>query len=337
MLRRFISGCAGVRLTDEERQFFAHARPCGLIVFDRNCRSKDQLRSLIDDFKDAVGDDRLLVLVDQEGGRVQRMKPPEWRALPAGPRYGALYLENAADGLEAARLIGHLVASELAEMGINVNCVPMLDLPVEGTHAIIADRAYGVTPDVVASLGMAVAEGHLAGGVCPVIKHLPGHGRAKADSHLALPRVDASLDELERTDFEPFRRLNKLPAGMTGHVVFSAIDGDTPVSTSPRAIESVIRQSIGFDGLLMSDDLSMGALVGLLGERARAVILAGSDIALHCNGKIDEMRRVAENSPVLDGRAEERFNAAWRATQSPKPVDQAAAEAALNRLMGAVS
>jgi beta-N-acetylhexosaminidase len=267
------------------------------------------------------------VLVDQEGGRVQRLGPPHWPSYPAGAIYGALYDRDADLGLAAARLGARLVASDLYPLGIDVDCLPLADVPTPGADPVIGDRAYGDTPDKVAALAGAVAAGLREGGVLPVLKHLPGHGRAAADSHERLPVVQASRAELDRTDFAAFRPLASLPMGMTAHVVFTAFDPTTPATTSATMVGEVIRDLIGFTGLLMSDDVSMGALSGSIAERTRAALAAGCDIVLHCNGRLDEMQAVAGAAPVLTGQAARRAEAALSGRTAPQPMDIAEARA----------
>lgn len=337
MQRAFITGVSGETLTDEERRFVREARPAGLILFARNCRAAEQIRALVADFKAAGGDDQVLVLIDQEGGRVQRLKPPVARRLPPARAFATMHAADPEAAARAAFAVSRLVASELTGLGINTNCAPVLDVPCEGAHDIIGDRAYGRDPGTVITLGRAVADGLLAGGVLPVIKHVPGHGRAGADSHLALPVVDTATGELERTDFVPFRTLADLPAAMTAHVVFSAIDAGAPASVSRIVTQRIIREAIGFDGLLMSDDLSMKALTGTFRSRAEAVIAAGSDLALHCNGNLSEMREVVEGVPVLAGRVLARLERARAALQASATLDMAEAEAALDLALATVA
>lgn len=323
--KAFISGCEGKTLSDAERRLFAATRPCGLILFARNCDTPAQLRALIAAFKDAVASDEVLVLIDQEGGRVQRLKPPHWRNMPPARCYGRLY-ETDPDMAERAAFAGaRLTAQELYELGITVNTMPVLDVPQQGAHEIIGDRAYDTDPDIVIALGRAVMAGCLAGGVLPVIKHVPGHGRAKADSHLALPRIDVPADELETVDFRPFHALRHAPLAMTAHVLLPAFDDRRPASTSPVIMAEVIRDRIGLTGLVMSDDLGMKALGGPFAARARDVIAAGCDVALHCSGRIDEMAEVADAVPALDGLAAERFTRARASLHEPKPFDVAEA------------
>ena len=317
----FISGCAGTSLSDDERAFFAETRPCGLILFARNCQSVSQLRTITEDFRDAVESDAALVLIDQEGGRVQRLRPPQWRQMPPARVYGDLYLHDPEGARAAAFAGGRLIAAELREAGITVNCTPVLDVPEAGSHDIIGDRAFSFDPGVVSNLGRAVVEGTLAGGVLPVIKHIPGHGRAMADSHLSLPRIDASAEELIEVDFRPFMALCHAPLAMTAHVLLTAFDEERPASTSPVIMGEVIRELIGLTGLVMSDDIGMQALGGRFAERAAAVIDAGCDVALHCSGELAEMREVASAVPPLEGESAERFARAIAELGEPQPFD----------------
>jgi len=325
-LNAFISGCAGLALTDSERDFFARTRPCGLILFARNCKDPDQVSALVASFREAVGSDEVLVLIDQEGGRVQRLRKPYWREMPPARRYGLAYERDPERAKLAAFAGARLIAAELYDLGINVNCTPVLDVPEPGAHEIIGDRAFSTDPDVVIALGRAVIEGTLAGGVLPVIKHVPGHGRAHADSHLDLPRIDAPREVLEITDFRPFQALNEAPLAMTAHVVLEAFDDLRPATISPGIMGEVIRNLIGLKGLVMSDDLGMKALRGSFAERARAVIDAGCDVALHCGGDFAEMQQVASAVPPLQGEALARFERARGFFRPPEPFD---AEAAL--------
>ena len=311
-------------LTAEERAFLRDARPWGLILFQRNIQDKNQVIDLV---REAIGElsGDAPVLIDQEGGRVQRLGPPHWPAYPAGAAYGRIYDDDAHAGLVAARLGARLIAADLVELGVNVDCLPLADVPVPGADRVIGDRAYGETPDKVAAIAAAIAEGLADGGVLPVLKHIPGHGRANADSHEKLPVVHASRATLEASDFAAFRPLKRLPLAMTAHVVFTAIDPVHPATTSATMIGQVIRSFIGFDGLLMSDDISMGALSGSLAERTRSAIGAGCDVVLHCNGKLDEMRAVATEAPELTGEAARRAAAALAVRKSPSGIDLAAA------------
>jgi len=273
------------------------------------------------------------VLVDQEGGRVQRLGPPHWPAYPPGARYGELYDREPTTGLAAARLAGHLIASDLRQLGIDVDCLPLADVPVAGSDAVIGDRAYGTEPGKVAAIAGAIAQGLQMGGVLPVLKHLPGHGRAKADSHHTLPVVDTDRTTLEKTDFAAFKPLGSLPLGMTAHVVFSAIDAVAPATSSGTIVSQVIRGFIGFRGLLMSDDISMGALKGTLAERSRAAIAAGCNVVLHCNGDLAEMSAVAGSVPTLAGEAAARAKAALAQRTAPEEFDVEAAREVFTRMV----
>lgn len=324
-----ITGLAGERLAAEEAQFLRSARPLGIILFSRNCGDADQIRALVHEARAAIGAEDVLVLIDQEGGRVQRLRPPLGRTLPPAAAYAQLHDTDPEVALVAAAATARLVADDLTRLGINTNCAPVLDIPVPGAHDIIGDRAYGAAAETVVALGSAVADGLMAGGVLPVMKHIPGHGRANKDSHLDLPVVDTPRGRLEETDFVPFQRLADLPAAMTAHVVFSDIDPDRPASTSRAVVGEIIRGWIGFDGLLMSDDLGMKALKGGMRSRAEAVISAGSDVALHCSGDLAEMEDAAEGVPELQGRALARAQAALAIVGQAEPFDFEAAEAVL--------
>lgn len=331
--RAFICGFSGPTITPDEAAFLRDADPFGAILFRRNVETPEQVRALTASFRDILGRDAP-VLVDQEGGRVQRLGPPHWPVYPPGAAYARLYGAEPEQGLAAARLGGRLIAEDLRAVGIDVDCVPVADLPVADADAVIGDRAFGTTPAQVAALAGALAQGLMAAGVLPVLKHLPGHGRATADSHLRLPVVDTDRATLEKTDFAAFRPLKDLPFGMTAHVVFSAFDPVAPATTSAIMIEEVIRGTIGFDGALMSDDVSMGALSGSLGERSQAALAAGCDLVLHCNGRMDEMMAVAASTPVLSGRALARTQRALALRGAVQPVDVAAARAQFAALMG---
>ncbi|WP_347265070.1 beta-N-acetylhexosaminidase [Nitrobacter sp.] len=335
--RAFIMGASGLSLTTEEREFLRAERPWGFILFKRNVDNPLQVARLVQEFREAVGDSDAPVLIDQEGGRVQRLGPPHWPVYPAGATFGALYDRDQAAGLKAARLSAQLIAADLADLGITVDCLPLADVPVPGADAVIGDRAYGTDPHKVAVIARAVAEGLEQGGVLPVLKHIPGHGRATADTHHRLPVVDTLKDELEAGDFTAFRLLSDLPMAMTAHVVFSAIDATQPATTSATIIEQVIRGSIGFQGLLMSDDVSMNALSGSIAQRTRAIVAAGCDMVLHCNGRLDEMRQVAGETPELSGAELDRAEQALAARKPPQPFDREAAWAELDALIGAAS
>ena len=332
MASAFITGIEGLSLSGNERAFLRDADPWGFILFRRNVGTPAQVRDLVAALRESVGRNAP-VLVDQEGGRVQRLAPPHWPSYPPGAFYGAVYDRDRAEGLAAAKLGARLIASDLSALGIDVDCLPLADVPVSEADPVIGNRAYGTTPAKVAAIGAAVAEGLLEGGVLPVLKHIPGHGRATADSHHRLPVVEVDRATLESSDFAAFRPLAKLPLGMTAHVVFSAIDPVAPATTSGTMVREVIRQHIGFDGLLMSDDVSMNALSGTLAERSRAALRAGCDVVLHCNGKLDEMQAVAQESPPLAGDAARRADAALAARRKPTEFDVAAAREEFAALM----
>jgi beta-N-acetylhexosaminidase len=331
-MRAFITGLAGPGLTDEERAFLREAQPWGLILFRRNVGGPEALRRLVDDVRAVLGREAP-ALIDQEGGRVQRLGPPDWPIYPPGAAYGVLYDQNRENGLAAARLGARLIATDLAPLGIDVDCMPIADVPVAGANPVVGDRAYGSEPTKVAAIAGAVAQGLAEGGVLPVLKHIPGHGRASADSHERLPVVNADRSALEATDFAAFRSLAALPLAMTAHVVFTAIDPIAPATISATIVREVIRDSIGFQGLLMSDDISMGALSGSIGERTRAAIVAGCDVVLHCNGEMAEMLAVAAEAPRLAGKAAERAAAALSMRRRPAPIDLAAGRAEFLKLM----
>ena len=321
--RAVILGCSGTALTAEETAFFRDLRPWGFILFKRNIGTPDEVRALTDALRGTLGRADAPILIDQEGGRVQRMGPPHWPKYPAAGRFDP----HADEAAEIARLGARLMAHDLREVGINVDCAPMLDVPVAGSDNIIGDRAYGDTPERVIALGRAVAEGLMAGGVLPVIKHIPGHGRATCDSHLDLPVVEADRASLAESDFRPFRALADLPLAMSAHVVFTALDPERPATLSERVIREIVRGEIGFDGLLMTDDLSMHALQGPFRERADAAYRAGIDVVLHCNGRMDEMRAVADAAVDLDGAGARRAEAALARLAAPDALDLAEARA----------
>ena len=331
--RAFITGVSGTDLSAAEREFIRAERPWGFILFKRNIESPGQVSLLVTELREAIGEPDAPVLIDQEGGRVQRFGPPHWPSYPAGAVFGALYDIDSVLGLTAARLSARLMAADLTEAGVTVDCLPLADVPVAGADAVIGNRAYGTEPHKVAAIARAVTEGLEQGGILPVLKHIPGHGRATADTHFRLPEVDTPRAELERTDFAAFQPLADLPMAMTAHVVFSALDPAHPATTSATIIEQVIRGVIGFQGLLMSDDVSMNALAGSIAERTRAIIAAGCDMVLHCNGKLDEMREVARETPELSGRALDRARRALAARKSPLPFDRLAARAELDALI----
>ncbi|MBV8701386.1 MAG: beta-N-acetylhexosaminidase [Bradyrhizobium sp.] len=331
--RAFITGISGPRLEVAERDFIAAHRPWGFILFRRNVEDPAQVRSLIAQLRDAVGDADAPVLIDQEGGRVQRLRPPHWPLYPSGATFGQLYALDPALGMAAAKLSARLIADDLGKIGVSVDCLPLADVPVPGADDVIGDRAYGTDAVTVAAIARAVTDGLQDGGILPILKHIPGHGRATADSHESLPVVDTPRNQLEAVDFAAFRPLADLPMAMTAHVVFSAIDAVHPATTSAKMIDEVIRGFIGFQGLLMSDDVSMNALAGSIAARTRAIFAAGCDVVLYCNGKLEEMQDVASQTPELAGKALTRARAALAARKAPRPFDRAAARAELDALV----
>ena len=332
-MKAFIAGVAGTELSTEERSFFRSERPWGFILFKRNVETPTQIAALTGQLREALGEPEVPIFIDQEGGRVQRLGPPNWSSYPAGAVFGQLYDIAPAIGVTAARLSARLIADDLQRIGVTVDCLPLADVPAPGADAVIGDRAYGTEPGKVAAIARAVAEGLEQGGILPVVKHIPGHGRAAADTHFRLPVVDAPKKELETTDFAAFRPLADLPMAMTAHVVFRAYDPVQPATTSATIIERVIRRLIGFQGLLMSDDVSMNALAGSIAERTRAIFAAGCDVVLHCNGKMTEMRDVAREAPELSGQALQRAKRALAVRKAAKPFDRAAARAELDALV----
>lgn len=324
----FICGCSGLELTRDEAAFVRDSDPWGFILFKRNISSPAQVLALTDSLRNSVGR-AAPVLVDQEGGRVQRLGPPHWPAYPAARRFGEVYAADPLAGIAAARLTGRLIADDLYRLGITVDCLPVGDVPQPGSHDVIGDRAYGREPEPVALLARAAMTGLAEGGLLPVLKHVPGHGRAHADSHFDLPVVDAPREDLARVDFVPFAALADAPMAMTAHVVYSALDPGLPATLSATIIQSVIRGDIGFAGLLMSDDLSMKALAGPLGERAAAAIAAGCDIALHCNGDLAEMQELAAGAGSLAGLALARADAALAGARVPLDIDRRQIESRL--------
>jgi beta-N-acetylhexosaminidase len=334
-MRAFITGVCGTALTDQERAFLREAQPWGLILFQRNIVRPEAVRDLVTEMRSLLGR-AAPVLIDQEGGRVQRLRPPYWPDYPPGAAYGLLYERDRDAGLVAARLGGRLIAGDLDALGIDVDCLPIADLPVADADPVVGDRAYGREPAQVAAIAGAIAQGLIDGGVLPVVKHIPGHGRATADSHKSMPVVHAAREVLDATDFAAFRPLAALPLGMTAHVVFTAIDPIAPATVSATIVRDVIRDSIGFQGLLMSDDISMGALAGAVGERSRAAIAAGCDLVLHCNGDMPEMLAVAGEVPLLAGASARRAVAALAAKKPAASIDAVAARAEFLRLMSGV-
>jgi beta-N-acetylhexosaminidase len=333
-----IYGCEGLTLTAAEKKLFQKVNPWGFILFKRNIDSPKQVASLTKAFRKAVGRADAPVLIDQEGGRVQRMGPPHWRAYPNGATFGKIWDQSPDRAREAAFLGARLMAEDLRAVGITVDCLPVLDVPVEGAHDVIGNRAYARDPAVVASIGRAAALGLLAGGVLPVVKHMPGHGRGMADSHKALPVVDVPRDELDRHDFAPFRRMADMPLAMTAHIVFKAIDPERPATQSPIVVREIIRGVIGFDGLVMSDDLSMQALGGDFTSRTARILDAGCDMVLHCNGVMEEMKASAKGSRPMTKAAMRRAKAALALISATPPAfDRGKAEKRFDELLALAS
>lgn len=323
-MKPVIFGLSGLTLTDDEKALFRESDPAGYILFKRNIDTREQVRALTDSLRELHGRDDVAILIDQEGGRVSRMQPPVWPAFPAGARFDELYAKAPMSAIEAARANAEAIALTLAEVGITVDCLPLLDVRVPETHPAIGDRALGSDPMQVAALGRATIDGLRAGGVVGIVKHMPGQGRAVVDSHHDLPVVMASDEELE-SDISAFRRVNDAPMGMTGHIIFEAWDKDHCATLSPIVIEEIIRGRIGFDGLLMSDDLDMKALSGEVPDRAARSVAAGCDLALNCWGRFDEMVGIVNALPDITVRAKERLDAAMATISPPKSVDKIAA------------
>lgn len=304
-----IYGMSGLALTADERAFFRESDPAGYIIFARNVESREQLRALTDSLRDLHGRDDVFICIDQEGGRVARMKPPVWAAYPPGEAFDRLYDVAPASAIEAARANAHALGLDLAEAGITVDCLPLLDVRQPGAHDVIGDRALGCEPMRVAALGRAVLDGLGRAGIVGVVKHIPGHGRSACDTHKELPTVTASESELE-ADIAPFRTLAQAPVAMTAHIIYSAWDSENPATQSPFVIGEIIRKRIGFDGLLLSDDLDMEALSGTIPERAERAVAAGCDIALNCWGRMDDMVGIAERLPALTDKGAQRLRRA---------------------------
>jgi len=334
MPRAVIFAVSGTTLTEEERAFLHDADPLGFILFARNCETPEQTRVLTAELRATVGRDDAPVLIDQEGGTVMRLRPPNWHAAPDAERIGRLYLRDAERARAIARAVGGLFGAELRDLGIDVDCAPVADLGRPETTGAIGTRAYSDRPPVVANLAGCMAEGLMGEGCLPVVKHLPGHGRARVDSHRTLPRVYAGRDALSAEDFQPFRALRHLPLAMSAHVVFEAIDPGEPATTSRIVIDDIIRGEIGFDGFLFSDDIAMSALSGSHGERASLVIEAGCDAVLHCTGDIAEMEDVAEAVPELSKAAQKRWSKAQKSRKRPADRDAKSYADDLDRLLG---
>ena len=320
-------------LEPAERDFFREVQPWGFILFGRNVQNRDQVRALTAALRDSIGDAQAPILIDQEGGRVMRLKPPEWPQRPPQGVFGALHQNSPETACEAAYLNARLIAGDLTEIGINVDCMPVLDVPVPGAHDVIGDRAFATDPSVVIALGRAVIDGLMDGGVLPVMKHVPGHGRAGCDTHLDLPHVTAAEELLSAADFVTFRSLNYCPMAMTAHVVYDAVDPKRPATLSPRVVRDVIRGEIGYQGLLMTDDLSMSALSGPLSARAKAALFAGCDVVLHCSGVMAEMAEVATEAKPLEGQWLKRAEQALSHLRAPVGFDRSVAAARLNEFL----
>lgn len=331
--KAMILGCSGLKLTDDEKAFFKEQNPFGFILFGRNLETADQIKALTEELQACVDAPMVPILIDQEGGRVQRLRPPLADNYPFAWNLGLLYQADKLLGLHATWLMSRLHAFDLLKLGINVDCLPVLDIPTPEGHEVIGKRAYGDEPEIVSILGQAAADGLKAGGVLPVIKHIPGHGRASADTHLELPIVDTPIEELVKTDFAPFGKLSGELMAMTAHVVYSAIDPNAPATTSKIAIDQYIRGVIGFDGLLMSDDVSMNALSGDFAERTSGIFAAGCDVVLHCNGDMGEMKLVANETPMLSGKALERANAVLAGFCEPDDHNEAALRSEFNSIV----
>jgi beta-N-acetylhexosaminidase len=323
--KRMILGASGLSLTPDEIAFYRDERPWGFILFARNVGEAAQLRDLTAAMRDSVGRPDAPVFIDQEGGRVQRLRPPLAPNYPPAAALGELYRRDREAGLRAAWLMSRLHAFDLMRCGVDADCLPVLDVPVEGAHDVIGQRAYARDPETVAALGRAAADGLFAGGVLPVMKHIPGHGRAGADTHFELPTVEATLEELREHDFAPFRALRDLPMAMTAHVVYSAVDPSNPATHSAKVIDGIVRGEVGFDGLLMSDDVSMKALSGDFATKAAAILAAGCDLVLHCNGVMEEMRAVAGAAGSLSGKPLQRAERALAARRKPDATAEVAA------------
>ena len=328
--------CAGHQLTDDERAFFKDADPFGFILFGDNIDTPDQIRALTASLRETVGRDDAPILIDQEGGRVARLTPPQWRSAPPAKAFGDLALRDMEAARRAAEINARLIASELYDLGIDVDCAPVLDLSIPGAHDVIGDRSFGGNPDLVIAVARAFADGLMAGGVMPMIKHVPGHGRAMADSHKELPAVELPRAELETTDFAPFKGLSDMPLAMTAHILFPQIDPERPATVSALIIEEIVRGYIGFEGLIVSDDVTMAALTGTDRERAEKAREAGCDIVLHCYADLPQMREIASGCGELSQESASRFeNARKRIADDPQALDTTALSNELDELLKA--
>lgn len=322
----------GTELTADERAFFKDVNPFGYILFARHCTSPEAVKRLVSELKSLSGRDRLPVLIDQEGGRVARLRPPHWHKYPPASVFADMVKRSRESAHRAVHLNARLIAHDLYELGITVDCAPLADLPVEGSHDIIGDRAFGTEAEQVIYLARAMAAGLMEGGIVPVLKHIPGHGRAFADSHLELPVVNEPLEVLRTTDFVPFKALANLPMGMTAHVLYTAIDDKHMATVSPKAI-NLIRNELSFKGLLFSDDISMKAMEGNLAERARSALAAGCDVVIHCNATLAEKQEAAQGVSALEGESLARAERAMNSVKKPKPTDIVEARATLDSLI----
>ena len=329
-----IYGLAGTEVSHEEADLFADTNPYGFILFARNCESPKQVKRLTSDLREAVGRDNIPILIDQEGGRVQRLKPPHWPKYPPASVFADMAQHYKQRAERACYLNARLIAHDLYDLGISVDCAPVADLPAQGAHDVIGDRAFGHSPEQIITLAGAQARGLMDGGIVPVLKHIPGHGRAKSDSHEELPVVDAPLDLLRKTDFLPFKALAHLPMAMTAHVLYTAIDREDMATVSFTAID-IIRNEIGFNGLLMSDDLSMKAMKGDYTQRAKDTLAAGCDVVLHCNGNFDEMEAVAKGVHPLSGGPLMRATKAMASVKGPNSFDLAGTRREITQLLAA--
>lgn len=329
-----IVGVAGTELSADESALFAAERPAGLILFQRNCETPEQLSKLIADFRASVNNPDAFSLIDQEGGRVARLHPPHWRVMPPARVFGQMAKEDFVEAAAALELATVISASELRRLGITINCAPVLDVPVDGAHDVIGDRAFSEDPSLVSRLGRIVVDAMIRAGVLPVIKHIPGHGRARVDSHHALPHVDEDISLLSGTDFVPFKALADAPIAMTAHIIYEDIDSEQPLTLSKKGIETVVRGNIGFEGLLLSDDIGMKALSGTLPERASTALAAGCDLVLECSGRLDDARAVLEAVAPMDDDLSERITHTLALIAEPEPVDLDNASARLSQLIG---
>ncbi|WP_297322714.1 beta-N-acetylhexosaminidase [uncultured Bartonella sp.] len=323
-MKAMITGISGSVLTTDEKRFIEENQPWAFILFSRNIGSASQVRALTASLQDACGREDVFIFIDQEGGRVQRLRAPLAPNYPAAATLGAIYKHNNQKGSRAAWIMSRLHAFDLQRLGINADCLPLLDVPIEGADDIIGSRAYGRDPQTVTAMGRQAAEGLQAGGVLPVMKHIPGHGRALCDTHKSLARVSAPIDILRATDFVPFKALSHLPVAMTAHVVYECVDWQRPATLSKAVINQIIRDEIGFDGLLMTDDLSMKALSGDFSDLTDEAFEAGCDIVLHCNGDLEEMLKIAAATPFLEGKALLRAKSARNFVQQPEGADEQA-------------